>query len=88
MTTFIVHERGTPAYDAALAGLERRGESDLLRVEPEVRAILDDVRARGDAALVTLTRRFEGRWLWVVCRDFPGSGGGSRRQRSSHSFWP
>lgn len=56
-----IHERGEEGYEAALAALARRGEADLSRVEPEVRAILDAVRARGDAAVRELTERFEGR---------------------------
>ncbi|MFW6050572.1 MAG: histidinol dehydrogenase [Myxococcota bacterium] len=56
-----IHERGTADYDDALAGLSRRGDADLERVEPDVRAILRDVRERGDEAVRELTRRFEGR---------------------------
>jgi histidinol dehydrogenase len=52
---------GEPAFEARLAELSSRGESDLTRVEPEVRAILERVRAGGDAALRELTQRFEGR---------------------------
>ena len=55
------YEQGTQAYDAALEALARRGEEDLARVEPEVRAILDEVRARGDDALRALAARFEKR---------------------------
>lgn len=56
-----VHERGTPGYDAALEALSRRGDADLERVEPDVRAILAAVRVEGDAALRAYARRFEGR---------------------------
>jgi histidinol dehydrogenase len=56
-----IYERDTSAYDAALAALSRRGEADLEAVEPAVRAILADVRARGDAAVQALTERFDGR---------------------------
>ncbi|HEY8429493.1 MAG TPA: histidinol dehydrogenase, partial [Sandaracinaceae bacterium] len=56
-----IHERGTAAYDEALHALARRGDADLARVEPEVRAILDAVRERGDEAVLELTERFEGR---------------------------
>jgi len=56
-----IHERGTTDYDETLAALSRRGDADLERVEPEVRAILDSVRKRGDEACVELTERFEGR---------------------------
>jgi histidinol dehydrogenase len=54
-------QRGTETYDRALASLAHRGDADLARVEPEVRAILEAVRARGDAALHELTERFEKR---------------------------
>jgi hypothetical protein len=42
---------GTPDFDAALARLESRGESDFARVEPVVREILTAVRRGGDAAV-------------------------------------
>ncbi|MFN9808547.1 MAG: histidinol dehydrogenase [Deltaproteobacteria bacterium] len=54
-------QRGTETYDRALASLAHRGDADLARVEPEVRAILEAVRTRGDAALHELTERFEKR---------------------------
>lgn len=56
-----VHDRGTGGYDEALRALERRGDDDLARVEPEVRAILDAVRRRGDEALLEFCERFERR---------------------------
>jgi histidinol dehydrogenase len=56
-----IYERNTSAYDEALRALSRRGEADLEAVEPSVRAILADVRARGDAAVRDLTERFDGR---------------------------
>ncbi|MCA9604453.1 MAG: histidinol dehydrogenase [Myxococcales bacterium] len=59
--TFPIHERGHGDYEAALTALSRRGDADLTRVEPAVRAILDAVRDRGDAAIRELTERFEGR---------------------------
>lgn len=58
---FPIYERGTSEYDDALLQLSRRGDADLARVEPDVRAILDDVRDRGDEAVLALTERFEGR---------------------------
>lgn len=58
---FPIFERGTREYDESLAALGRRGDSDLERVEPEVRAILSAVRERQDEALRELTRRFEAR---------------------------
>lgn len=56
-----IHVRGTAAYDRALGTLAHRGDADLARVEPEVRAILEAVRTRGDAAVHELTERFEQR---------------------------
>src|SRR5688500_9908921 len=64
-----IHRRGTKQYDDALAALSRRGDADLERVEPEVRAILGAVRARGDAALRELTERFEQRALDRIVLD-------------------
>lgn len=56
-----IFQRGTEAYDRALAALAHRGDADLARVEPDVRAILEAVRTRGDAAVHELTERFEQR---------------------------
>ncbi|HSQ67915.1 MAG TPA: histidinol dehydrogenase [Polyangiaceae bacterium] len=64
----IVHE-GTPAFDAELARLERRGESDFERVEPAVREILAAVRAEGDAALLRYAERFDRRRPDPLVRD-------------------
>jgi len=56
----IVHD-GTPAFDAELDRLERRGESDFERVEPAVREILAAVRAEGDTAVLRYAERFDHR---------------------------
>jgi histidinol dehydrogenase len=56
-----IYERGSESYERALDALGTRGEADLERVEPEVRAILSAVRERGDLAVAELTERFEGR---------------------------
>ncbi|MGD8608052.1 MAG: histidinol dehydrogenase [Myxococcales bacterium] len=56
-----VYERGQPGYDQALSTLSRRGDEDLARVEPDVRAILDAVQQRGDRAVIEYTERFDGR---------------------------
>jgi len=56
-----IFEQGTSDYDAALLALSRRGEADLEAVEPAVRAILADVRARGDDAIRELTERYDHR---------------------------
>lgn len=56
-----IHEQGDADFESTLAGLAHRGDADLERVEPAVRAILADVRARGDEAIVELAKRFEER---------------------------
>lgn len=56
-----IYEQGQPGYEDTLRSLSRRGEEDLARVEPEVRAILDEVRERGDEAVLEYTERFDGR---------------------------
>ena len=56
-----VHDRGSATYEATLRSLARRGDEDLERVEPDVRAILRAVAERGDAAIRELTQKFEGR---------------------------
>ncbi len=53
-------ERPHADYERTLQRLSRRGDDDLDAVTPAVRAILDDVRARGDAALRDLAARFDG----------------------------
>jgi len=67
-------KQGSAEYDALLASLARRGESDLDRVEPAVREILADVRREGDVALTRYVERFEKRPLpkaWLE-RDYGG----------------
>ena len=56
----IVHARDA-AFEATVRALETRGEVDLGAVETSVRATLDDVRARGDAAVLDACERFEKR---------------------------
>jgi histidinol dehydrogenase len=50
---------GTPAFDALLSRLRRRGEADLARVEPVVREIIAAVRSEGDGALGRFVQKFE-----------------------------
>ena len=64
---------GTPDFDAALARLESRGESDFARVEPVVREILAAVRAGGDAAVQRYNERFGRRAPALVVRDYGGA---------------
>jgi histidinol dehydrogenase len=61
--------RGSEGYDTALRQLERRGDQDLAKVEVPVRAILEDVKARGDVALRELVERFESRKITNVVWD-------------------
>ena len=56
-----IYEQGQPGYEDTLASLSRRGDEDLARVEPDVRAILAAVRERGDEAVLEYTERFDHR---------------------------
>src|SRR5271154_1416367 len=64
---------GTPAFDAALARLESRGESDFARVEPAVREIIAAVRAEGDAAVQRYNERFGRRAPQLGAREYAGA---------------
>ena len=65
---------GSPEFDTLLHTLEKRGESDLARVEPTVRQIIDAVRAGGDRALREQIERFEKRSpRELLIRDFGGA---------------
>lgn len=48
-----------PGFEIAFRKIEERGENPPEGVEETVRAILDDVRTRGDAALFDYTARFD-----------------------------
>jgi histidinol dehydrogenase len=52
---------GTPELDAALFRLERRGETDLARVESSVREVIEAVQSEGDRAVLRYVERFEAR---------------------------
>lgn len=66
-------DEGSPSFDARLAELARRGESDLDQIEPAVRAIVSDVRREGDAAVARYVERFEGRRPErLLLRDYGG----------------
>jgi histidinol dehydrogenase len=69
---------GTPDFDAALARLETRGESDFARAEPAVREILAAVRADGDAAVQRYNERFGRRSPRLLVRDYQGAAALSR----------
>ncbi len=64
---------GTPEFESALAELATRGQTDLDRIEPAVKEIVDAVRREGDAALGRYVERFEKRRpeRWFV-RDYGG----------------
>jgi histidinol dehydrogenase len=61
MISFPVFREGSPAFDEALARLERRGEADLGRVENAVRDVLAAVKEEGDVAVKRYVERFESR---------------------------
>lgn len=66
---------GTPAFDAALDRLRRRGADDLAAVEPAVREIIAGVRASGDEALRRYVEAFERRSPGaLVLHAFDGAG--------------
>ncbi len=58
MTTEILHA-GAPGFEEALDALLAGREAGAPEVDAAVRAILEDVRARGDDAVAELTRRFD-----------------------------
>lgn len=64
---------GTPGSESALARIERRGRDDLAAVEEDVRAIVDDVRRRGDRAVLEHVERLERRRPEALLRrDYGG----------------
>ena len=77
-----IYEQGEPGYEDTLASLSRRGDEDLARVEPEVRAILDAVRDRGDEAVLEYTERFDGRRPQSLVLDSRRLEGGGAHGRS------
>jgi histidinol dehydrogenase len=69
-----VAKDGTEHFDATLARLANRGESDLERVEPAVRDVLEAVRQNGDRAVRAFVQRFEGRSVEnLLLRDYGGA---------------
>ncbi len=52
--------RGRVAAEARIVALERRGAVSTAKVEPVVRRILEDVRKRGDAAVMRYAAKFDG----------------------------
>jgi histidinol dehydrogenase len=70
LATFL---EGTPEFEAALARLEGRGQSDFARVETVVREILAAVRSQGDAAVQRYNELFGRRAPTLFLRDYPGA---------------
>ncbi len=50
---------GDSNFEASLAAIVNRGETAQADVQERVREIIDDVRSRGDEALIDYTRRFD-----------------------------
>ena len=72
MLAVVTH--GTPAFASMLALLQGRGDADSAKVEGAVRAILDDVRKDGDAAVRRYVERFENRVVHTLFRTASASG--------------
>jgi histidinol dehydrogenase len=51
---------GTAAMERRLAGIARRADSDAARIRSEVRALLDDITGRGEAAVNDIALRRDG----------------------------
>ena len=71
-----VHVHGTPSFTSSLALLHDRGDADFAKVEPAVRAILEDVRREGDPAVLRHVAQFEKRvvhTLYQTSFDGPGA---------------
>src|SRR5215217_7552160 len=61
-------------FSQALSRLERRGETDLERVEPIVKEILASVRSGGDAAVLAYVEKHEQRRpAQLLVRDYDGA---------------
>jgi histidinol dehydrogenase len=50
---------GKKEFEQYLSQVERRGVQEDIRLEPRVRSIMDEVRRKGDEALLDYTRRFD-----------------------------
>src|ERR1700753_2606129 len=68
-----IFREGSPDFERTLSQLERRGESDLGRVEPAVREVLAAVKAEGDAAVRRYVEKFEQRRIeQLLITDYGG----------------
>lgn len=66
-------DKNSPNWSTTREALARRGDTDLERVEPAVRAILADVRSHGDRAVRKYVSQFEGRSVKdLLVRDYGG----------------
>jgi histidinol dehydrogenase len=66
---------GSAQFDTIVARLLHRGAVDLDSVEPSVRSILAEVKARGDDAVAAFAERFDGRRPNpLFLRDYDGLG--------------
>src|SRR5438067_660753 len=72
-----------PSFEATVRALETRGELDLSKVEGAVRAILDDVRARGDAAVIAACEKFERRRPQPLLKTIDGAAALTRLPKSA-----
>jgi hypothetical protein len=83
----------TPSFETRFAALLSMKREDAPDVDAAVAAIIADVRARGDAALIELTERFDRltltprRWLFRGPRSTPPSRR-SRRPSARRWSWP
>ncbi len=69
----------TPEFARTLSALADRGEEDFSRVEPVVREVIAAVRARGDAAVLEFTEKWDHRRpKALLTRDYGGEAALSR----------
>jgi histidinol dehydrogenase len=74
MTFFPLAREGTKDFDDLLTRLERRGETDLDRVEASVREVLSAVKREGDAAVRRFVAQFENRQIMkLVDTEYGGA---------------
>ena len=71
------------AFGEVMLALERRGEADLSSVERVVREVVEDVRARGDAAVLDACERFERRRPAPLLRTIDGAAALARLERGA-----
>jgi histidinol dehydrogenase len=73
MSEFRILDTSSPEFRSTLEQLRTRGDTDLERVEPQVREIVSDVRRRGDLGLAHWVEKFEGRRVSsFLVQDYAG----------------